>query len=143
MDGFVSTEEAAGRLSVSAQRVRTLLRDGILAGRREGRGWLVVEEDLERYRDEREAAGRRRPGRPVEFASRAVGSAVDVEGAADPGVVAAARLSGPQLVREVEVLRARVADLRRRNGELEERLRRVRLLAELLRTELPAESGRE
>ncbi|WP_041707518.1 helix-turn-helix domain-containing protein [Acidipropionibacterium acidipropionici] len=129
---FVSTESAAQLLGVSAQRVRTLLRDGTVAGRRQGRGWLVQAEDLERYRRDREASGRRRSDRaPARAAEQSRVEAVSVEG-----------LSPAQLRAQLQELQTRVEELSRRNAELEEQLRRVRLLAELLRTETPVPATR-
>ncbi|AXE38871.1 helix-turn-helix domain-containing protein [Acidipropionibacterium virtanenii] len=132
---FVSTEEAARLLGVSAQRVRTLLRDGTVAGTREGRGWLVEAGDLERYRRERETSGRRRSGRvPVSPADIPGVPAQVVAG----GAPVAGALSPTQMTVRLQELQERVEELSRRNAELEEQLRRVRLLAELLRTETPA-----
>lgn len=130
MDGYVSTEDASELLGVSAQRVRTLLRGGTLSGRRQGRGWLVDREDLERYRRDRESSGRRRSGRP---------SGVAEPWSPPPGErVVSPALSASQMAARIGELEASVAELTRRNEELEEQLRRVRLLAELLRTEAPA-----
>lgn len=130
---FVSTEAAAQLLGVSAQRVRTLLRDGTVEGRRQGRGWLVQAEDLERYRRDRESSGRRRSDRA---AKPSVSSDAQVE------VVSVEGLSPAQLRARLQELQTRVEELSRRNAELEEQLRRVRLLAELLRTETPVPAAR-
>lgn len=125
---FVSTEAAAHLLGVSAQRVRTLLRDGTVAGMRQGRGWLVEAGDLERYRRDREASGRRRSGGvPGEPSVTVAAGGAPAEG-----------LSPAQLGARLQELQGRVEELSRRNEELEEQLRRVRLLAELLRAVAPA-----
>lgn len=130
MDGYVSTEDASELLGVSAQRVRTLLRDGTLAGRRQGRGWLVDQRDLERYRRNREISGRRRSGRPS--ASVEAPSQLPGERVTSPA------MSASQMAARIRELETSVTELTRRNEELEEQLRRVRLLAELLQTEAPA-----
>jgi len=43
---FLTTTEAAARLGVSPTRVRKMLKDGILRGRRFGRDWLVEKESV-------------------------------------------------------------------------------------------------
>lgn len=54
-NGTITVSEAAERLGVTAQRVRALLAEGQLAGRRAGGGWLVqassvAERELEKLR---------------------------------------------------------------------------------------------
>lgn len=43
---YVSTKEAASILGLSEQRVRTLLRDGILIGQQIGRTWVIMSESI-------------------------------------------------------------------------------------------------
>jgi excisionase family DNA binding protein len=43
---FLTTTEAAARLGVSPTRVRKMLQDGIIRGRRFGRDWLVEKESV-------------------------------------------------------------------------------------------------
>lgn len=55
-----SVSEASRALGVSDRRVRAMVRDGVLAGRRSGARWLIRRADVEQRR--RRAA---RPGRPM------------------------------------------------------------------------------
>jgi excisionase family DNA binding protein len=56
----MGVDEAAGRLGVDSSRVRQLLREGRLAGRRVGSVWLVDADEVARR-----AARRRSAGRPM------------------------------------------------------------------------------
>src|SRR5712692_8787509 len=63
MDGVLdefSAIEAARALGVSGRRVRAMVRDGVLAGRRSGGRWLIRRTDVEQR-----VRQRRRPGRPL------------------------------------------------------------------------------
>lgn len=51
---YLTTAEAAALLSVSPARVRRMLKDGILAGRRFGRDWQVEEVSVSARIAERE-----------------------------------------------------------------------------------------
>ena len=49
-EAWITAEQAASELGVSAGRVRQLLESGQLPGRRFGRAWVIRRGDLERYR---------------------------------------------------------------------------------------------
>jgi excisionase family DNA binding protein len=66
---YLTTNEASSRLGVSTARVRRMLKDGILAGRRFGRDWQVEETSVsariaERKREKKKEAPS--PGPPPE-----------------------------------------------------------------------------
>ena len=48
---YITTSEAAKIIGCVDSRVRQLLRDGIIAGERVGRDWLVERKSAEKYRD--------------------------------------------------------------------------------------------
>jgi DNA (cytosine-5)-methyltransferase 1 len=50
---FMSTQDAASSLGVSAQRIRTLLREGVLAGQQVGKTWVVDSETVSQYVDKK------------------------------------------------------------------------------------------
>ena len=52
--GLLTTAEAASLLGISATRVRRMLKDGILAGRRFGRDWQVEDASVSARLAERE-----------------------------------------------------------------------------------------
>ena len=57
MDKYVTTSEAAEIIGCVDSRVRQLLREGTITGKRMGRDWLVDRKSAERYRD-----SERKPG---------------------------------------------------------------------------------
>jgi excisionase family DNA binding protein len=59
MDDLITTSEAADMIGCIPRRVRQLIAEGRLAGRRMGRDWLVQRASVEAYRD-----SPRQPGRP-------------------------------------------------------------------------------
>ena len=62
IQGFVSVEEAAEMLGCTTARVRQLLGDGTLDGKKFGaRVWLVSEETVTKYRDDTKENTRGRP----------------------------------------------------------------------------------
>ena len=50
---FMSTKDAASSLGVSAQRIRTLLRKGVLTGQQVGKIWVVDPETVSQYVDKK------------------------------------------------------------------------------------------
>ena len=50
---FMSTKDAASSLGVSAQRIRTLLREGFLTGQQVGKTWVVDPETVSQYVDKK------------------------------------------------------------------------------------------
>lgn len=56
----LSVAEAADALALSERRVRAMLRDGVLRGRRSGGRWLIGRGEMEQIQRRR-----RRPGRPL------------------------------------------------------------------------------
>ena len=66
---YLTTAEAAALLSVSPARVRRMLKDGILAGRRFGRDWQVEKASVSARLAEREREKKKEapsPGPPPE-----------------------------------------------------------------------------
>ncbi len=93
----IAVGDAARRLGISEPRVRQLLGDGALRGRRLGRAWLVDSDDVARLQGHR-----RRPGRPP--GPRRAWSVVDLlRGGAAPWLSASERSQvRSQLVRAGE-----------------------------------------
>lgn len=58
MKGFVTTTEAAARLSISTARVRQLILDGILAAEKFGRQNVISEKEIARLESIERKAGR-------------------------------------------------------------------------------------
>jgi len=54
LEPYMSTAQAADRLGYTIQHVRRLVRQGVLAGFKVGRDWVVSREDVEAFaaRDE-------------------------------------------------------------------------------------------
>ena len=88
--------EAAERLNVDPSRVRQLLRNRTLAGRRVGGRWLVASEDVGRL-----AGYRTVPGRPLAPA-RAWGLLDLLDGGAAPWLTPVARSQVRQLLRRLD-----------------------------------------
>lgn len=61
-DGWVTTEQAAGILSMPRESVAALASRGCVSGRKVGREWLLRREEVEKYLVERRGRGAR-PGR--------------------------------------------------------------------------------
>jgi excisionase family DNA binding protein len=59
MGDYITTPEAARVIGVNGRRVRQLIQEGRLAGKRVGRDWLVERADAERYRDSDRTPGRK------------------------------------------------------------------------------------
>lgn len=61
-EGYLSPDEIAARLKVSAVSVRKWLRQGKLKGVRAGRLWRILERDLKAFL-ERDTEARDKPGK--------------------------------------------------------------------------------
>jgi excisionase family DNA binding protein len=64
IDDLMNVDEAAAIIGVTTGRVRQMLRDGEMKGRKANeRAWLVAKEEVQRVADEEKKTGRPRSGK--------------------------------------------------------------------------------
>ena len=154
VSGWVSTQQAAKALGISARTVRWHIDRGNLDAKPEGEGvertWRVSVDSLQAYRDSRQAAAPsprdyRAPAQAAEIAAEDPGDAI--RALADRLVEEARRAEAARVRLELaeraqSTLEAELAEERRRREEAERAREGTERELEELRKRLEAESGR-
>jgi hypothetical protein len=149
--GWVSTQQAARALGISARTVRWHIEQGNLEAKPEGEGvrrsWMVSIDSLQAFRDARQAAGdmpraHRAPAEAADIAAEGSGEAVRV--LAERLEEAAARAAEYRVRLELTAqaessLKAELEEVRRRRDDLERERDELRRELEALREARPPE----
>jgi hypothetical protein len=150
--GWVSTQQAARALGISARTVRWHIEQGNLEAKPEGEGvrrsWLVSIDSVQAFRDARQAAGdmprsNRRGAEGADIAAQGSGEAIRVlaERLEDAAARAAEYRVRLELTAQAEsTLRAELEETRRRRDDLERERDELRRELEALREAQPQEA---